>query len=171
MYCPKCNQQQVSGNVRFCSRCGFPLETVANLLAHDGVPIALETKDEQPLSTLQKGVRQGTALMLTSLVAGFIAALLSIFVLGKPELFVPLVGGAIFLCGLLRILYAYAFESDTEIQRQSFEPAQLSATSREYLPPAQAVSVAGFDVRRVNTAEIAMPPSVTEHTTKLLKDE
>lgn len=171
MYCPKCNQQQVSSNVRFCSRCGFPLETVANLLAHDGVLTALGTKGEQPLSPRQKGVRQGTALMLASLIVSFIAALLSIFVLGKPELFLPLTGGAVFLCGMLRILYAYIFERSAEMQQQPFEPSHLNAATRDYLPLAQDDSVPGLSPRRVNTAEMVMPPSVTEHTTKLLKEE
>jgi ribosomal protein L37E len=33
MYCPKCSQQQVSEEVRFCSRCGFSLSAVRELIA------------------------------------------------------------------------------------------------------------------------------------------
>ena len=32
MFCPKCSQQQAADEVRFCSRCGFPLGGVKELL-------------------------------------------------------------------------------------------------------------------------------------------
>jgi len=47
MYCPKCSQQQISDNIRYCSRCGFPLNVVVDLLAYDGVLAALEMKGKQ----------------------------------------------------------------------------------------------------------------------------
>ncbi len=37
MHCPRCGQQQVTEETRFCSRCGFQLGLVAELLAHGGV--------------------------------------------------------------------------------------------------------------------------------------
>ncbi len=37
MYCPKCSQQQVSEDLRYCSRCGFPLTGVALVLNNDGL--------------------------------------------------------------------------------------------------------------------------------------
>ena len=37
MYCPKCGQQQVSDNTRFCSRCGLPIDVLAEWLAGGGV--------------------------------------------------------------------------------------------------------------------------------------
>jgi hypothetical protein len=36
MFCPKCSQSQSSEEMRYCSRCGFPLEAVALLITHDG---------------------------------------------------------------------------------------------------------------------------------------
>jgi hypothetical protein len=36
MHCPSCGQQQVSSDLRFCSRCGFPLALVAEVLSHGG---------------------------------------------------------------------------------------------------------------------------------------
>ncbi len=29
MFCPQCGQQQITASLRFCSRCGFPLEAVS----------------------------------------------------------------------------------------------------------------------------------------------
>src|SRR5690348_8255702 len=36
MHCPNCGQQQVSPDIKFCSRCGFPMGLVSELLAHGG---------------------------------------------------------------------------------------------------------------------------------------
>jgi len=35
MYCPKCSQQQVSDDIRFCPRCGFQLDAVKGLFAEN----------------------------------------------------------------------------------------------------------------------------------------
>jgi hypothetical protein len=39
------------------------------------------------------------------------------------------------------------------------------------LPPAQTLPITGFSPQRVQTAEMVQPPSITEHTTKLLREE
>ena len=164
MFCPKCNQQQVSNEMRFCSRCGFPLTVVADLLAHDGV--LTKVSEEDRLSLRQKGVRKGVCLIFASLVIGFVMALLSVFVIGKPELFIPMTAGVFFLSGILRIVYASMFEPDTRLEESS-RPSQVRASESGYaLPPAQNISANGTHV--VNTAEMLRRPSVTEHTTKLL---
>ncbi len=36
MHCPRCGQQQVSDQTKFCSRCGFQLSLVSELLEHGG---------------------------------------------------------------------------------------------------------------------------------------
>ncbi|MET0753730.1 MAG: zinc ribbon domain-containing protein, partial [Pyrinomonadaceae bacterium] len=42
MFCPKCSQQQISDETRFCSRCGFELNVVKALLASDDAPQSVE---------------------------------------------------------------------------------------------------------------------------------
>ena len=37
MYCPKCGQQQISDEMKFCSRCGLALSGLADWLAGGGV--------------------------------------------------------------------------------------------------------------------------------------
>ena len=165
MFCPKCNQQQAYDEMRFCSRCGFPLSVVADLLAHNGV--LAKVSEEDRLSPRQKGVRAGVCLIFASLVIGFVMALLSVFVIGKPELFIPMTAGVLFLSGILRIAYSCLFEPDARLEEQSSHPVQVGASESGYaLPPAQNMSALG--TRVVNTAEMLTPPSVTEHTTKLL---
>jgi hypothetical protein len=36
MHCPRCGQQQVTEQTKFCSRCGFSLVVVADVIAHGG---------------------------------------------------------------------------------------------------------------------------------------
>ena len=68
MHCPQCGQRQVPGEVRFCSRCGFPLDGVAALLSRGGVFTALgDSTQSRELSPRQKGIRQGAMLMLSTL--------------------------------------------------------------------------------------------------------
>lgn len=168
MYCPKCNQQQASDEMRFCSRCGFPLSVVAELLAHNGVlaKVSGEMKEHR-LSPRQQGLQKGVSLIFASIVIGFVMSLLSVFVIGKPELFVPLTAGIFFLSGIFRIVYACMFEPGARIEGQSHNLTQVGTSESGYaLPPAPIASAIG--TRVVNTAEMVTPPSVTEHTTKLL---
>jgi len=36
MFCPRCSQERISDEIKFCSRCGLPLDTVAEVVAGDG---------------------------------------------------------------------------------------------------------------------------------------
>ena len=69
MYCPQCGQQQVSDVTRFCSRCGFPMESVAQLLASGGIlPVYTTTASGEPeRSRKWKGLRQGMILFLAGI--------------------------------------------------------------------------------------------------------
>ena len=172
MFCPKCSQQQASDKRSFCPRCGFPLGVVADLIANDGALIeARENVKEVPLTPRQKGVRQGAGFLFVSLVVGFFISLLSVFVIGRPELFVPIIAGTFFLCGILRIAYAYIFEQDTRIGERSSGQIELGIPAHDYaLPPSRSVPASGH-ARSMSTAEMVSPPSVTDHTTKLLDTE
>ena len=173
MFCPKCSQPQPFDNMRFCSRCGFHLAIVADLLAHDGtLNSPSQDREAVVLSPRQRGVRQGTTLLFVSLIVGFLTAVLSVFVLGSPELFVTVTAGVLFLSGMLRIIYAHMFEPDVEGGRHPSVSTQLGASVRDNaLPLAQSIPVDRFMARKVETAEMAGRSSVTEHTTKLLEKE
>ena len=63
MYCAKCSQLQGSDNARFCSRCGFALYGVKELIANNGVPpVPLS------LTRYRPSVRQGTKLLFLSII-------------------------------------------------------------------------------------------------------
>jgi zinc-ribbon domain len=179
MYCPHCGQQQVSDVIRFCSRCGFPLEGVIAVLQSGGLvpmrPAPLQNRGQSPRA---KGVKQGALMMLSTLpIVPLMAIFTSHFGLA-PELFVPLTAVALFIGGLFRIFYALLMQDDVPEQKPdaaSFSPAAGPQFERNpamaALPPQGAKPTTSWRPRP-NTAEIYQPPSVTENTTRLLdKDD
>lgn len=181
MYCPQCGQQQVSDVTRYCSRCGFLLDGVTAVLASGGaVPTRYLQSAPRKLSPRGRGVRQGAMLMLSTILLVPIIAIISVFILGYPEVIVPLVAISLFVGGLLRILYALLMED--AVPQMDFErvagyaPPAIPQFERPAhnaaLPPA-ATNPAPSWRPRPNTAEIYQPPpSITENTTRLLdKDE
>lgn len=182
MYCPQCGQQQASSEMRFCSRCGFPLGGVTELLAQGGVlKSGGEELREQSLSPRRRGVRRGIVMMLFGTIIVPILAILNSYQDQSTllDILVPVCAIIFFAGGLMRILYAALFESstpgiksDAPADVSSATPAQLSAGARiSALPPAQGIPVSNFTPRRMNTAELRQPPSVTENTTRLLDEE
>ncbi len=136
------------------------------------------------ISARQKGVRQGVMLMLMTLLLVPLAAILGVFVFNAPEVVVPIVAISCFVGGFLRIIYALLFEEGR--QRQSGDylpaygppadvPAYMNPVPRAaaHLPPQRATPAApSFRQPRFDTGELMQrPPSVTENTTRLLKDE
>lgn len=197
MYCPICGQQQVSDQIRFCSRCGFTLSGVAEVIANNGlIPFKAAMHDLKAESPRRKGVKQGAFLMLLCLLLTPLTALLH-EALRLPEVLVAFVAVGTFMGGLLRIFYALMFEpsilaSDNNLNSapqqfahtssqlrapQNFsalppQAANFNAANSAYVPPAQQQTpMRKPDWREANTNELVMPPSVTEDTTKLLEQE
>ena len=184
MYCPQCGQQQASEEMRFCSRCGFPLGGVTELLASGGVLHSGGGAElrEEARSPRRRGVRQGALMMLIGTVVVPVLGVIHSYQHYAPTLEALVAISAIifFAGGLMRILYSILFEStapggageaSTDVPPIT-TPAQLSARARiSALPPARSVPVSEFTPRRMNTEELAQPPSVTENTTRLLDEE
>jgi hypothetical protein len=174
MHCPQCGQQQISGEVRFCKSCGFPLDGVRELLASGGISSTIEKESHKPCqSPRRKGVRQGVMLLFIMMV---LMPLTMLF--GRQAYFLP---PMFLMAGLMRILYAVIFQEGAPRKKQpqfnTLPDVALSTldqldtpTRGTALPPAQSVPVTAFNARRVDTREMVNPPSVTEHTTKLLNE-
>jgi hypothetical protein len=179
MHCPKCGQQQVSEEIRFCSRCGLPLTDVAAVVSNDGViPGRVQAKS----SARTRGLKQGFFLVLFSLLILPLAAIIT--VVNNAEPFIA--AAAFFLtmvAGLLRMAYAALFESgesgsatieenliaktDKVIKRRRQQKVELNpapAAAEFYASPEKSTWMDTTEL--VNT-----PPSVTENTTKLLQEE
>jgi hypothetical protein len=164
--------------MRFCSRCGFSMDSVMHLLAHNGMlPSYLAPAGEKTVSPRRKGVRQGVLLMLLGMLLVPIFAIMSNFApsrLDNAFVFFAAISAIIFFVGgPLRMLFAAIFEDGAKPQYvpgSSYvppvlppQPARVSA-----LPP-PAVNTQPWRSRS-QTAEIMQPPtSVTDHTTRLLE--
>ena len=167
MFCPKCGQQ-VSDNLKFCSRCGLALDSVKNLIADISSVQGNQSKIQQTELTLyQKGIRQGFQLLLLSLILVpayiLLAALFpanDVLVESSPsdtafEKISQTVLLTLFMLGLGRMIYAYLFErSRTEESRDQINPdsSKLLFSS----------TVTYIESERVKTGEIVEPGRATE---------
>ena len=181
MYCPICGQQQVSEETRFCSRCGFLLTGIAQVVAKGGaLPQFINTTDPKAMSPRKKGVRQGGILMLSSLIIVPLVALLS-ETFRLDETLLAVVAILTFWGGLLRIIYAALFES-TEPSGKTLEENVLSSAQTllgkkkepHALPPNESIPTSAYipptQANWRDTNDLAQP-SVTEGTTKLLEKD
>jgi hypothetical protein len=131
------------------------------------------------LSPRSKGVRQGAMMMLSTLLVVPLVTIISVMIVGHPEIIVPLAAISLFVGGLVRMLYALIMEDANPQmsleQTPGYAPPampQLGQPARNAALPSHAANPAANWRPRPNTAEIYQPPSVTENTTRLLdKDE
>ncbi|HEX7335352.1 MAG TPA: zinc ribbon domain-containing protein [Pyrinomonadaceae bacterium] len=171
MYCPNCGQQQISDEMRFCSRCGFALSGLAEWLA-GGRPPVKRVDDQQtaPLSPRRKGIRRAAKLMFFSAVLFPIFLMISIGVDDGGPMIVPIFT---FFVAAVMMLYARLFsDKNAPMLNQVAQTSVLNpTTARGSLPPATNLPMPGFGRQQVRTNELAQPPSVTENTTRLLDNE
>lgn len=168
MFCPRCGQQQVSDEMRFCSRCGLPIGGLIEWLGRAGVPAAPPSAPETPsaqLSPRRKGIRRGGKVMFASAVLFVIFLIISIAVDEGGPLVIPFF---VFFVGLVMMLYARLFSSPVPRVKTQYAPPSLVQPSTNALPPHTHVPMHDIAQQRGKTNELAHQPSVTEHTTKLL---
>ncbi|HZI85869.1 MAG TPA: zinc ribbon domain-containing protein [Pyrinomonadaceae bacterium] len=177
MYCPKCSQEQLSEEVRFCSRCGFSIGVVRELIA-SGNAVTVPGPDVQVRSCGQKAVRRGAWIMLGclafTLFVGLMTAMDDDFAV---LILLPFLG---FVIGLLTVFYG-AFWADKRALKRAASKSQVvpmmpgqpgSPGRTPELPAARITPIESFTGQRGQTAEMTQsPPSVTENTTRLLDEE
>ena len=167
MYCPKCSQQQLSEELRYCSRCGFPLTGVALVLENDGLIPQLAA----PGSRSPRGKIITESLILT--LASWLVALLCTVAWDWGGSFesVAKFGSLIFfilgLVGLLRFVYAFLFVKQGPASGDRAFPV---AARRTALPAPQDIPLSDYP-QRTNTREMVPRNSVTENTTRLLDED
>lgn len=185
MFCPNCGQQQISDTTKFCSRCGIAINGLAEWLANGGAAAAraavmrnLQSINSVPLrkgaapptlaSRRPKGIKRGAQVMFLSGVLAPVFFGLSILVDNPGPLLAPL---TIFLTGLSLMLYSHLFgEDNSATSQQSWLPRFGAPSAGVALPPTSDPGgsiVAG----QVRTKELVQPPSITEHTTRLLDND
>ena len=181
MYCPRCSQQQVSEETKFCSRCGFPLGLVSEILAHGGfLPQLAELYKGKKLFTRRNGLIFSLFWFLI-----FVLLLTPFFgITGAPEELVAMAAiigtmGA-FIMMLASFLILKKEPSNFDIANQAL-PANnirnLHATQQppalppQYSQPAQSYVPPPGTWKAPNTDDFARRGSVTDGTTKLFEKE
>jgi hypothetical protein len=166
MFCPKCSQSQVSENMRFCSRCGFPLIGVAELVANDGT---LELKDPGGSDiTRRKIIVRGWAVLtiLNLILAPFIVIGVQSVEAVVIYLFFSLV---LLLGGFAWMIYTRPSREDRDLFNKTNRDKDIRAgDTQSALPPNRSIPVDPFILRH-QTNELGTPQSITEGTTKLLE--
>lgn len=175
MYCPRCGQQQVSDEIRFCPRCGLPLGAVARLVESGGQAEGAAGGESEALTPRQRGVRKGLMVMAAAFMLGLITLLLTVF---REDFFVLFFIVALgFTFGLMRTLYGALLEDggrrraveEGAAERQAGPALGGARQPAAALNPARPHAPATFT--RAQTAEMAPTPSVTEVTTRLLDED
>lgn len=189
MFCPRCGQQQASGDLRFCSRCGLPLGVVSEVLAHGGtLPQLFELNREKKWLTRNNGLKFGLIwfLLLDFLLVPLIA------IMGGEEL-VAIIAILGFVGALIITLYSLLFlQKEPKFSTSAAQMAEMQTTHQvaqtaggyeqpagelppqktrpasEYTAPPQ--SAAG-NWKAPDTGDLVAPGSVTEGTTKLLNKD
>lgn len=175
MFCPKCGQQS-SDEVRFCPKCGLQLAGLAAYVAaNENTPDEAPVPSAPLMTARRRGIRRGARIMFISGVLLPAAALLAFEGDAPGPLLLVCTMG---LAGLLWMVYSWLFNDNTvpagkrasrKDRRKDRGRKDLNAVSdRPALGPQQFTPASLFNQQRGNTAEIYQPPTVTEHTTKLL---
>ena len=182
MHCPRCGQQQVSDQTKFCSRCGFQLGLVAELLENGGfLPQLAELyKGKSTKFTRKNGV------IFSSLWFIFWVMMMPAFfgIAGAEELagaaavfgvFSTMMLFIISLAVLKRSPKAYelaAHQMPTPDAAPLYGNPQMGALPPQQSQPASTYVPPEGSWRAPDTGDLARRPgSVTEGTTKLLKKD
>ncbi|MEP7148747.1 MAG: zinc ribbon domain-containing protein [Acidobacteriota bacterium] len=181
MHCPRCGQQQISDQTNFCSRCGFQLGLVVELLENGGyLPQLAEIQQGKGTSFTRKNGVIFSVLWLIfwmMLLPAFFGALGANRIPGALAAF-GFFSSLILLVASLALLKRApkAYELGTQPIKPSSAtslyggmpvgalPTPNTRPASAYMPPEGAWKAA-------DTGDLVRPGSVIESTTKLLKKD
>src|SRR6266404_3174288 len=171
MHCPQSARQIISDDMRFCKHCGFGLDGLKDLLT-PSVPVEVNPPgllnirvgaDPRSLT----GLNQAAYLLLLSFVPIIVAIVQGVFSFNLlPPLL--LIKAFVVLLTLPIVRFGYAIYEAKQEWKPPKKGQIRTSTHKLELHQANSTSGTALSVQRVNTAEIIQPPSITEHTTKLL---
>ncbi len=167
MYCPQCGQQ-ISDELRFCSRCGFALDGVAKLIAVGGTLPELN-ENISFSSPRRRGIEQGAILILVGM------ALLPLINVGISPPYNEALLFLFLLGGILRAAYALIFQEGALLHK----PKQKNTRSRLNtnadaltLQSAQQAATLKLNERQMEATEtVKLPEIAAKQTTKSLDEQ
>ena len=180
MHCPRCGQQQISDQTKFCSRCGFQLGLVAELIQNGGfLPQLAELyKGRSTWFTRKNGV------IFSILWFIFFVMMLPAFfgIAGEDD-----AAGAAAVFGvfttMMMLVISFAFlkrppkshelaAQQMPVQSQIYGNQPMGALPPQQQQPASSYMPPEGSWRAPDTGDLAhRPGSVTEGTTRLLKKD
>jgi len=144
MFCPNCGQEQASESVRFCSRCGFRLNGFEEAITKRLIMMAMYLALTICAMAGWASITSGPGYMQVRVIITLIAAITFYLLFARD---------------LKRIFH--------KLYSQNIEHVK-PASSESDLQSLQSATLPALGSRRVNTAEMVQPASVTEGTTVLL---
>ena len=183
MFCPRCGQEQASGDLRFCSRCGLPMGVISEVVVHGGtLPQLAELNKPTGLISRKNGLKFA---LIWFLVLDFLLVPL-VAIMGGDEI-VAVIAVLGFVGALIITLFSLLFlKSEPKAQNFQSLPAQEFQTQQQQfanqqnqgaLPPQQTETAQEYTAppqqswKAPDTGDLVAPGSVTEGTTKLLKKD
>lgn len=181
MHCPRCGQQQVSEEIKFCSRCGFPLGLVAEVLAHGGfLPQLNDLQKDKKWLTRSNGLKIALLWFVVFICLVPLAAITK--APGDITASLAILGT---IGGLFLTILSFLFLPNPPKTNKNFNNLQnINSASPQYLsenaataaalPPQTSQPVSHYAApsagswKAPDTGEL-VPHSVTEGTTKLLQ--
>jgi hypothetical protein len=180
VFCPRCGQEQISPEVRFCSRCGFLMNGLAEVVLNGGIQQPLSPTDHKPPTARRRGLKQGGAWFLLGAILVPLLAVLSQLLHFKEEI-AGLAAIIFFIGGIVRMIFALLFETgnpaDATIEQSVYQTAQKLLNKKgkaNALPPSQSIPVDNYAPPRASNwrdTNDLEPSSVTDSTTKLLNNK
>ncbi|MCW5958681.1 MAG: zinc ribbon domain-containing protein [Pyrinomonadaceae bacterium] len=179
MFCPRCGQQQSSGDLRFCSKCGLPLGIISEVIANGGtLPQLLELGKKSFFSRKNGLIFSLFWFIFFLLIMAPFWGIVDVDELAGMSAIIGIFGGLMIALFSLLVLKPAAKELPEFMQNHPPPvPAQFAGSrSQQALPPQQSQPVGDYFApqgswKTPDTGELAQPNSVTENTTKLLKKE
>jgi hypothetical protein len=178
MFCPKCGQQQISEETRFCSRCGLPLGVISETVAQGGYLPQLEAGQKKTFFNKKNGVVFSIFwIMFFLLIMAPLWGILNVDRLAGASAIIGIFGGIMWLIGVLVFLpsskkpLGHLAESSRSAPQGLYGHGQRGALPPQQSPPVSSYAPPAGGWRAPNTGEFANPGSVTDSTTKLLKRE
>jgi hypothetical protein len=186
MFCPRCSQEQISEEIKYCKRCGFLLTDISEALQNNRL---VRRNVVQTAQDLKKATVTGVSVMA---LGGIFFILSLIFGTPEPSLFVQfnlLVGLLVFVFGMALIAYNFWLRPYIEYGRETrksvlegVEPELIKEIVKEVvgtkpdeklLKEQDLSQLANYAAppKSYTTNDLTKTPSVTEETTKNLKFE